>query len=80
MSCSAQETPGFLEERSDGHRYGPSPGLVPRTQGNSPVSKRLFPMGFWILTGVYNHGKMSKVVPRSLGCRVSSRVNAGSLR
>lgn len=56
MSCSAPETPGFLEELSDGHRYGPSPGLVPRTQGNIPVAKRLLPMGVWVLTGVYNHG------------------------
>ena len=56
MSCSAPETPGFLEELSDGNRYGPSPGLVHRTQGNIPEAKRLLPMGVWVLTGVYNHG------------------------
>lgn len=56
MSFSAPETPEFLEELSDGHRYGPSPGLVPRTRGNIRVAKRLLPKGAWVLTGVYNHG------------------------
>lgn len=79
MSCSAPETPGFLEELSDGHRYGPSPGLVPRTQGTFLWPKGSFPWesGFSLVCIIM---AQSKVVPRSLGCRVSSRVNAGSLR